>query len=109
MEEAEGLVKHVLLVRFKDDTTPDQIEELIKGFANLVNLIHPMKSFHWGRDVSIENAHQGFTHVFETTFESTEGIAEYLPHPAHVEFSKRFLPRLEKVLVVDFKPTAVHT
>ncbi|KAK3441955.1 hypothetical protein EUGRSUZ_B02214 [Eucalyptus grandis] len=93
MEEAKGLVKHVLLVRFKDDTTPDQIEELIKGFANLVNLV---------------NLSTGFTHVFETTFESTEGIAEYLPHPAHVESSKRFLPRLEKVLVVDFKPTTVH-
>ncbi|KAI3423345.1 Stress-response A/B barrel domain-containing protein, partial [Psidium guajava] len=94
MEEAKGLVKHVLLARFKDDTTPDQIEELIKGFANLVNLV---------------NLSTGFTHVLETTFESTEGIAEYLPHPAHVEFSRRFLPRLDKVLVVDFKPTSVRT
>ncbi|XP_039163009.1 stress-response A/B barrel domain-containing protein HS1-like [Eucalyptus grandis] len=109
MEENKGLVKHVLLVRFKDDTTPDKIEELIKGVANLVNLVPPTKSFHWGRDVSIENVHQGFTHVFETTFESTDGIVEYLPHPAHVEFSKRFLPRLEKVLGVDFKPTTVRT
>ncbi|KAF8039330.1 hypothetical protein BT93_B1765 [Corymbia citriodora subsp. variegata] len=89
MEEAKGLVKHMLLVRFKDDTSPDQIEELIKGFANLINL---------GKDVSIENAHQGFNHVFETTFESTEGIAEYLPHPAHVEFSKWFLPSWRRSL-----------
>ena len=47
MEEAKGLVKHVLLAKFKDSTPPDQIEELIKGYANLVNLVPPMKAFHW--------------------------------------------------------------
>ncbi|CAN1253122.1 Stress-response A/B barrel domain-containing protein HS1 [Linum perenne] len=30
-----------------------------------------MKAFHWETDVSIENMHQGFTHVFVSTFEST--------------------------------------
>ncbi|KAI6685128.1 stress-response A/B barrel domain-containing protein HS1-like [Syzygium oleosum] len=109
MEEAKGLVKHVLLAKFKDETPPDQIEQLIKGYANLVNLIEPMKSFHWGKDVSIENLHQGFTHVFESTFESTEGIAEYIGHPAHVEFANLFLPCLEKVAVIDYKPTIVRT
>ncbi|KAK3441950.1 stress-response A/B barrel domain-containing protein HS1 [Eucalyptus grandis] len=109
MEEAKGLVKHVLLAKFKDEIPPDQIEQLIKGYANLVNLIEPMKSFHWGKDVSVENLHQGFTHVFESTFESTEGIAEYIGHPVHVEFANQFLPTLEKVVVIDYKPTIVHT
>ncbi|XP_030515120.1 stress-response A/B barrel domain-containing protein HS1-like [Rhodamnia argentea] len=109
MEEAKGLVKHVLLAKFKDETPPDQIEQLIKGYANLVNLIEPMKSFHWGKDVSIENMHQGFTHVFESTFESTEGVAEYIGHPAHVEFATLFLSHVEKVVVIDYKPTIVRT
>ncbi|KAI3423352.1 Stress-response A/B barrel domain-containing protein [Psidium guajava] len=109
MEEAKGLVKHVLLAKFKDETPPDQIEQLIKGYANLVNLIEPMKSFHWGKDVSIENLHQGFTHVFESTFESTEGVAEYIGHPAHLEFANLFLSHLEKVIVIDYKPTIVRT
>lgn len=56
--------------------------------------------------MSIENLHQGFTHVFESTFESVEGIAEYVAHPAHVEFADQFLPALEKVIVIDYKPTA---
>lgn len=47
MEEAKGLVKHVLLAKFKEGTSEDQIEQLIKGYANLVNLIEPMKAFHW--------------------------------------------------------------
>lgn len=61
-----------------------------------------------GKDVSAENMHQGFTHVFESTFESMEGIAEYVTHPAHVEYANLLLPSLEKVLVVDYKPTFVN-
>lgn len=47
MEGAKGVVKHVLLAKFKDEIPPDRIEELIKGYANLVSKIEPMKSFHW--------------------------------------------------------------
>ncbi|KAF9621402.1 hypothetical protein IFM89_020924 [Coptis chinensis] len=108
MEETTGLVKHVLMAKFKDEITQDQIDQLIKGYANLVTLIEPMKSFHWGKDVSVENLHLGFTHVFESTFESLEGVAEYISHPAHVEFANEFLTALDKVLVIDYRPTTVN-
>ncbi|XP_020218278.1 stress-response A/B barrel domain-containing protein HS1 [Cajanus cajan] len=107
MEEAKGLVNHVVLTKFKDDVAPERIEDFIKGFANLVNLIPPMKSFSWGKDVSDTSMHQGFTHVFVSTFESTEGVAEYLAHPAHVEFANLFLLCFEKVIAIDYKPTIV--
>ncbi|XP_020244135.1 stress-response A/B barrel domain-containing protein HS1-like [Asparagus officinalis] len=103
--QQQGVVKHVLLAKFKDDVSPEKAEELIRGYAALVPLIEPMKAFHWGKDVSIQNKHQGFTHVFESTFENVEGIAEYVSHPVHVEFSSNFLPALEKVIVIDYKPT----
>ncbi|XAR49727.1 hypothetical protein NMG60_11033009 [Bertholletia excelsa] len=110
MEEAKpkGVVKHILLAKFKDSVPPEQIDQLIKGYASLVPRIEPMKAFHWGQDVSIENLHQGFTHVFESTFETVEGIADYVSHPAHVEFANIFLPALEKFLVVDYKPEPVQ-
>ncbi|CAN1281783.1 Stress-response A/B barrel domain-containing protein HS1 [Linum perenne] len=107
MEEGKGEVKHVLLTKFKPEISAEEIDKLIKDYSNLVNLIEPMKAFHWGTDVSIENMHQGFTHVFVSTFESTEGIAEYVSHPAHVEFANVFLAALDKVVVVDYKPTSV--
>ncbi|CAH8260806.1 unnamed protein product [Arabidopsis lyrata] len=108
MAEAKGaVVKHVLLAKFKDGVSPETIEELIKGYANLVNLIEPMKAFHWGEDVSIENLHQGYTHIFESTFETKEAVAEYIAHPAHVEFATIFLGSLDKALVIDYKPTSV--
>ncbi|CAN6469815.1 unnamed protein product [Victoria cruziana] len=107
MEEGAAVAKHVLLAKFKDEIPQQRIEQLIRDYAALVPLIPSMKAFHWGRDVSIENVHQGFTHIFESTFESTEGIAEYVSHPVHVDFAKEFVPALEKFIVVDYKPVAV--
>nr|GMD80684.1 stress-response A/B barrel domain-containing protein HS1 [Ipomoea batatas] len=101
-------VKHIVLGKFKDGIPQEEIDQLIKQYANLVNLIQPMKSFRWGKDVSIENLHQGFTHVFESTFESCEGVAEYIAHPDHVQYANKLLPQLEKVLIIDYKPASVQ-
>ncbi|WCJ40626.1 Stress-response A/B barrel domain-containing protein HS1 [Euphorbia peplus] len=108
MESSKGVVKHIALVSFKDEIPDDQIDQLIKGFANLVNLIEPLKAFHWGKDVSKENLHQGYTHVFECSFESMEGVTEYVGHPAHGEFAKEFIPAVEKFILIDYVPTLVN-
>nr|VDC77265.1 unnamed protein product [Brassica rapa] len=99
MEEAKGPVKHVLLAKFKDDVTPEKIDELIKDKVKT--------KLNEGKDVSIENLHQGFTNIFESTFDSKEAVAEYVAHPLHVEFANMFLGSLDKVLVIDYKPTSV--
>ncbi|KAK3441956.1 stress-response A/B barrel domain-containing protein HS1 [Eucalyptus grandis] len=109
MEEAKGLVKRMLLVKFKDGTPSAQIEEILKNYANLVNLVEPLKSWHMGKNVSIMNLDQGFTHVFELTFESAERLAKYVDHPVHTEFSNRLRPHLDKVVVITYEPTAFCT
>ncbi|XP_074278223.1 stress-response A/B barrel domain-containing protein HS1-like [Silene latifolia] len=106
MSNGKGVVKHVLLAKLKDDLSPDKIEEYINSYADLINHIPLMKSFVWGKDVSIGNRHQGFTHIFESTFESTEAVAEYVVHEKHVMFVNRFQGYLEKVLIIDYKPTS---
>lgn len=108
MAESNGEVKRILLVKFKDGLSEEQIDDYIKQIANLVNLVPSLKAFRWGKDVSVENLHQGFTHIFDYTFESTQGIAEYAAHPDHVEVGKIIVPQLEKFLLVDFKPTEVQ-
>ncbi|XP_077240458.1 heat stable protein 1 [Tasmannia lanceolata] len=103
MEGPKEVVKHLVIAKFKEEIPPERIEELIEGFANLVLLIEPLKTFHWGPNVSIGNLHQGFTHVFESTFESIEDVREYHQHPAHAEFANQILPALDKFMVIDYK------
>ncbi|KAG0600878.1 hypothetical protein M758_11G068100 [Ceratodon purpureus] len=102
-----GTVKHILLLKFKDSVTPEQQSVLIEKYAALPNSISAMKGFEWGTDMSVENMHQGFTHVFISTFDSPEGRDEYLVHPVHEAFGKELLTNLDNALVVDFKPTVV--
>ncbi|KAF8029967.1 hypothetical protein BT93_E2400 [Corymbia citriodora subsp. variegata] len=109
MEEAKGLVRHLILLKFKDGTPPAQIEQIIKNYANLVNLIEPLKSWRMGKDLSVKNLDQGFTHAFDLTFESDEGLAEYNDHPAHTKLSNQSRPHLDKFVVIDYKPTAFST
>ncbi|KAL0903201.1 hypothetical protein M5K25_027561 [Dendrobium thyrsiflorum] len=49
MEVAPGVVKHVLLGKFKDDVSPEKIEELIRDWANLVNQFRNLElvDSHW--------------------------------------------------------------
>ncbi|KAI3423343.1 Hexosyltransferase [Psidium guajava] len=104
--EAKGLFRRVLLFKFKAETAPDRIDQLIKRYSNLVNLVESLTSWHMGKDVHIQNLHESFTHVFELTFDSPEGAAEYMVHPAHVEFQELLRPHLEKIVVINYKLTA---
>ncbi|KAL9389239.1 hypothetical protein Peur_017844 [Populus x canadensis] len=106
MEGGKGVVKHIVLAKFKEGTTEEEIEKHIKNYADLLNHIEHMKSFEWGTDVSIENLHQGFTHIFEATFDTLEGRSAYVAHPAHVKFGTALFPTLEKVIVFDYVPKA---
>ncbi|KAJ6718476.1 hypothetical protein OIU79_006379 [Salix purpurea] len=98
------LVKHTLLTRFKEEITREQIEKHINDYSNLIHLIPPMKSFSWGTDLGMESAelNRGYTHAFESTFESVEGLKEYLDSPALDAFAKDFLPNLSQRLVIDY-------
>jgi hypothetical protein len=96
------VLRHVVMFKFKDGTTSQQIKEIEDAFRTLPGKIDAICNFEWGTDVSVENRHQGLTHCFLVTFRSEADRAEYIPHPAHKEFGKILSPHLDKVLVVDY-------
>jgi hypothetical protein len=97
-----GKLRHVVLFKYKDGTTPEQIKTVEAAFRALPAKIPEIVDFEWGADVSVENKTQGFTHCFLVTFRDAAGRAAYLPHPAHKEFGKVLGPYLDKVLVIDY-------
>ncbi|XP_057771294.1 stress-response A/B barrel domain-containing protein HS1-like [Salvia miltiorrhiza] len=108
MEESKREVKHIVLAKFKEGLSKEEIEECIKQFANLVDLVPSMKAFKWGKELSIINFHQGFTHVFESIFETTKGVEDYLSDQNHVDYGNFLMPQLDKFLIIDFEPTKVQ-
>lgn len=99
---AGKLLRHVVLFKFKPEVTKEQVKEVEEAFAKLSKEIDAVVDFEWGTDNSPEMLAQGFTHCFLVTFKDEKGREEYLPHAAHKKFVDMALPRIEKVLVVDY-------
>lgn len=101
-KEPAQVLRHVVLFKFKDGTTDEQIRQIESAFCALPSKIDAIYDFEWGNDVSVENLQQGFTHCFLVTFRGEADRAEYLPHPAYREFGEMLREHLDKVLVVDY-------
>jgi hypothetical protein len=92
----------VVLFKFKDDTSAEQIKEVENAFTSLPEKISVIKCFEWGTNVSTENRSDGFTHCFVLSFLSEADRDTYLNHPDHKAFGKTLGPYLYKVRVIDY-------
>ncbi len=99
---SKEMLRHVVLFKFKDASTPEQVKEVEDAFLALPSKIKEIKSLEWGLNNSPEGLNQGFTHCFFVTFDSEEDRAVYLPHPDHKAFGATLTPHLDKVLVIDY-------
>lgn len=98
----EPVLRHVVLFKFKDTATPEQVKGVEDAFRNLPKEIDVIQDYEWGTNVSPEGHDQGFTHCFFLTFKTEADRDAYLPHPAHKAFGKALGPYLDKVCVVDY-------
>ena len=101
-QAAGGSLRHVVLFKFKPEATKEQIDEIVAGFQQLPKKIDGITAFEWGTNNSPEGLNEGFTHCFAVSFKDAKSRDAYLPHQAHKDFVSILLPRLEKVLVVDY-------
>ena len=99
----EKLLRHVVIFKFNDDSSEEDVNRLNESFNALADAIPVIKDFEWGINDSPEDFDQDFTHCYFLTFESEEDRDKiYTPHPAHQAFVKSLQPHLEKVFVVDY-------
>ena len=96
------VLRHVVLFKFKDGTSPEKVKEIEQAFTDLPKKINTIIGYEWGNNISPENLGQGFTHCFLVTFKNATDRDNYLPHPDHKAFGKILGPHLDKVLVFDF-------
>jgi hypothetical protein len=103
-KEAAAPVRHVVIFKFKEEATPEDITKIEQAFAALPEKIEGITEFEWGVNSSPEELSDGFTHCFLVTLASPAARDAYLIHEAHEEFVKLLRPHLEKAFVVDYIP-----
>ena len=101
LEKAKTL-RHVVLFKFKEGTTEEELKTIEATFAALPSKIPEIVDFEWGTNNSPEGLDKGFTHCFFVSFSDEKGREVYLPHPDHKAFVDVASPHIEDVLVLDY-------
>lgn len=101
-EPTERLLRHVVLFKFKAETSGDTLDAIREAFLTLPSKIPGIHDMEWGLNNSPEGLNKELTHCFMLTFTSEADRDAYLPHPDHVAFTELAGPHIEDVLVVDY-------
>lgn len=98
----KAMLRHVVLLSFKEDSSEEDIKKVEDAFIALKDKIPQIRDFEWGTNNSPEGLNKGLTHCFLVSFESEEDREIYLPHPEHKAFVEVLSPHMKDVTVVDY-------
>jgi len=103
MASTKQVLRHVVLLKFKENTTPADITQLEDEFRTLATVkVSQVKEYEWGTNVSKENLDHGYTHCFILTFANEQDRDVYLVHEDHVAFVNMLKPHMSGATVIDF-------
>ena len=100
--ETEKLLRHVVIFKFKDSSSPEDVQKVADTFYALKGQVPEIVAMEWGINNSPENFNEGFTHCFVLSYRSEKDLANYQENPAHKAFQAVLKPHMEKVFVVDY-------
>jgi hypothetical protein len=96
-------VKHIVLLKFKEGTADDQIQNVFDSILDITENIPGIEDYVSGPNSSPEGMSQGYTHALIMTFTDAAARDAYLPHPEHERVKSAMMPFIESLLAVDFE------
>ena len=96
-------VKHIALVKFKEGTTPEQIDDLFNQLLDLSENVDGIEDYVSGENSSPEGLNKGYTHGFVMSFHDAAARDAYLAHPDHEKVKTTFIPLIDDIVVFDFE------
>jgi len=103
MQELNPKVKHVALLKFKEGTSQDQIDDVFNQLLDLSENVSGIDDYVAGPNNSPEGLTEGFTHGFVMTFHDAAARDAYLTNADHERFKGNALPVIDKLVVFDFE------
>lgn len=95
----EKLLRHMVLFRFKEGASLDQIAEAGNAFLALPAQIKAIQDVEWGR---IINEPAPYTHFLLVTVQTDADLQVYGEHPDHVAIGERYGHLVQDALVLDY-------
>lgn len=78
------MIKHVVLLTWKDGTPPEKIDAVTTEFRALGDQIAEVLSYSFGQDAGIYRGNADYALVAE--FRNESDLKAYVNHPSHQEF-----------------------
>ena len=91
-------VIHVVTIKWKAGTKPEQIAAALKGAETIANT-YPGITRVWTRSIKVQG--QGYTHALVMEFKDEKALTDYADSPAQKEWYKIYLPLREESTTHD--------
>ncbi|KKD36600.1 Dabb family protein [Limnoraphis robusta] len=96
------MIVHVVLFKWKEDTTPEAIASTMEGLKELKAKIPGIIDLSCGENFSERS--QGFQHGLVVKFTDKSALEAYTPHPEHQAVVQNLIkPILADILAVDYE------
>jgi hypothetical protein len=76
------MIRHCVMVKFRDEATPDQVADLIAALEALPQLVPEIRSYSVGPDAGLNDGN--FDLVVVGDFDDVAGYRAYAANPDHV-------------------------
>lgn len=100
-------IKHIVLLKCREDVTKAQISEIFEDLKNIKNIIPGITDVSGGTNDSPEGIAREYTHGFILTFADEAVRKIYLPHSEHKKIQVKIARILadvpDNVLVLDYR------
>jgi hypothetical protein len=105
--QAGDVIQHIVLLKWKPDTTDVQIDAAFGQAQELVDGIDSVDRITLGRNRG--NADHGFTHAFIVTLSDDAGLTAYLNHPLRAWYLSEVInPLVDARVEIDVPEDASH-
>lgn len=102
------MIRHIVLIRFRDDITDAQAADLLAPLGPLSKRLG--FAAHWGRSESPEQIERGYLHGFTVDFPDWAALQAYQDDPGHTAFGAGLVAHaaggIDGILVFDLATRA---
>ncbi len=99
------MIRHIVLTRFKPETTEEKIAEIYSGLAAVTKAMPGVTGFAGGRSESPEEIERGYMHGFTVDFADWAALQTYSDDPAHKALGAQLVDHavggIDGILVLD--------
>jgi Stress responsive A/B Barrel Domain len=96
---SEKFLRHIVLFKFKDDVSEEQIAGAGKAFLALPDQIETIQDIEWGRAI---NDPAPYTHCLLVTVRTEAELQAYEEHPAHNAVGEKYGHLVQDLVVINF-------